>query len=841
MTCANTNSPEQAHTRRASVEQTGHVEHPVEAQDTGSTAGLPESVGYVLKRLVLGKPLINEQLKGERLSNPIALGVLSSDAMSSAAYGTEEILIELLPWAGLAAFTVLLPITGVILVILALVAASYRQVVIVYTRAGGSYVVARDNLGPRIAQIAAAALLIDYTVTVAVQCAAGTVAVVSAIPALGPYSLEITIGVVLVMCFVNLRGLREAGRPFAVPAYLFVGLVVLMVVVGVIKMVTVGLPQYDPAHLVGAVVVRQRDGFVMGATLFVLLRAFANGGSSLTGVEAISNTVGAFQKPEGRNARKVLTVMACILGFMVGGVSFLAYATHATPYTVGYPSVISQEARAVFGHGAFGTSMFVVIQAATALILYTGGNTSFNGFPFLASFVAEDRFLPRQLTKRGHRLVFSNGIVVLTVLSVILLLVAGSNVNNLVPFYAIGVFTGFAMAGYGMTKYWHSHREPGWRRRMAINLAAGIVSTIIVVIFAVTKFTEGAWLVVIVFPVLVFTLIRLNREYRAESAILDRVGENHVRTVNYARHRVFVFVSSLDLAVLEALRYGRSLRPAELKAVHFMVDEAHANRLRKRWESLGVDTTLKVIDCPDRRISRAARELVVEASAEEGTSVTVLLPRRTYAPVLGRLLHDRTADRIASVISRLPSAAATIVPYDVQARIRASFPDVPEERVTKAFERLLTRMSGDQPAGLHEYNQPAHPKGTMPIGSLIPGHLVTVVGRLHEINSHTRRGRSTLNGELVDESGSLAVRFHGAHDDIEAGQQLRLSGRAQLDRDTDAVLMVDPDYEVVEEPTGERANGTPSDSTESDSADTESDTADAEKSTSEKSRNEVDD
>ncbi|HEX5117160.1 MAG TPA: amino acid permease [Pseudonocardiaceae bacterium] len=770
-----------------------------------NTSGLQESVGYVLKRLLLGRPLINEQLKGERLANPIALGVLSSDAMSSAAYGTEEILIELLPYAGLAAFSLLLPMTGVILVILLLVAASYRQVVMVYTRAGGSYVVARDNFGPRVAQIAAAALLIDYVVTVAVQCAAGTVAVVSAIPVLGPYSREITIGVVLVMCFLNLRGLREAGRSFAIPAYLFVGLVTIMIVVGVVKLVTVGLPVFDSAHLPGAYPVHQGNGFVAGATLFVLLRAFANGGSSLTGVEAISNTVGAFRKPAGRNARKVLTVMACILGFLVGGVSFLAFATHATPYVAGYPSVLSQEATAVFGHGVFGRIMFGVVQAATALILYTGGNTSFNGFPFLASFVAEDRFLPRQLTKRGHRLVFSNGIVVLTVLAVVLLLVAGSNVNKLVPFYAIGVFTGFAMAGYGMTKHWLNNRdERGWRRRMAINLSAGILSTIVVGIFAITKFTEGAWLIVVVFPLLVFSLIRLNREYRAESAILDRVRE--ASTVNYARHTVFVFVSSIDLAVLEALRYGRSLRPTELKAVHFMVDETFANRLRSRWEHVGVNTALKVIDCPDRRISRAAQELVVEASADESTSVTVLLPRRTYAPLLGRLLHDRTADRIASVISRLPRAAATIVPYDVQSRIRAAFPNLPEERITAAFERLASKVSQDEQPELEAHNEPAPPRGVRPIGAVLPGRQATVVGRLHDIDSRTRRGRLFLVGQVADDSGTLTVEFHGAHDDIAPGQQLRLTGLVRLDSATHDVLMVDPGYEIVQGASGESSD-----------------------------------
>jgi amino acid transporter len=764
------------------------------------SAGLQESVGYVLKRLLLGKPMINDQLKDERLSNPIALGVLSSDSMSSTAYGSEEMLIELLPAAGMAAFALLLPLTGAILVILLLVAASYRQVVMAYTKAGGSYVVARDNFGPRTAQIAAAALLIDYVVTVAVQCAAGTVALASAIPALGPYSKVITIGVVLLMCFLNLRGLREAGRPFAVPAYLFVGMVLLMIVVGLVKQFTVGLPVLDPAHTPGVVPVTHGNGFVEGATLLVLLRAFANGGSSLTGVEAISNTVSAFRKPEGRNARKVLTWNATFLGIMVAGVSLLAFITHAAPYTSGYPSVLSQEATAVYGTGVFGQIMFWLVQLSTALILYTGGNTSFNGFPYLASFVAEDRFLPRQLTKRGHRLVFSNGIIILTVLAVLLLLVVGANVNNLVPFYAIGVFTGFSMAGYGMTKHHLRHQTPGWRRRLVINLAAGIVSTIIVIIFAIAKFTEGAWLIVVVFPLLVFTLIRLNREYRTESAILDRVRARQAKAPNFAHHKVFVFVNTLDLAVLEALRYGRGLRGSELKAVHFMVDGAHADRLRQRWMDLDINVTLKVIDCPDRRITKAAQELVFEALREANTGVTVLLPRRSYAPLLGRLLHDRTADRIARVISRIPQAAATIVPYDVQSRIRAAFPDLPEERFTEAFERLVNRLAGDAPRELTEHVAPKPVQGATPIGALFPGQFAIVEGRLHEINVEHRRGRPVLLGELQEETGTLAVELAGDHPDIEAGICLRVRGRVRLQHDTDDLKMTNPRYEIMHDP-----------------------------------------
>ncbi|MGB7142904.1 APC family permease, partial [Mycobacterium sp.] len=406
------------------------------------------------KRAFLGRPMINDQLQHERLANPIALGVLSPDAISSTAYGSEQVMIELLPAAGMAAFALLLPVTGVILLILVLVAASYRQVVMVYTRSGGSYVVARENFGPKIAQIAAASLLIDYVVTVAVQCAAGTVAVVSALPALGPYSLEITVGVVLIMCFANLRGLREAGLPFALPTYLFVGMVSLTIVVGVVREFFGGLPLYDPAHTDGAVAVQHGSGLIMGATILIVLRAFANGGSSLTGVEAISNTVNSFRKPEGINARKVLTVMACVLAFLLAGVAWLAHITHAFPYANGYPSMLSEIARAVFGNGPIGKALYFLVQAATALILYTGGNTSFNGFPALASFVAEDSFLPRPLMKRGHRLVFSNGIIALTVLAVALLIGTGGSLNALVPFYAIGVFTGFSMAGYGMTKHW---------------------------------------------------------------------------------------------------------------------------------------------------------------------------------------------------------------------------------------------------------------------------------------------------------------------------------------------------------------------------------------------------
>ena len=621
------------------------------------------------KRVFLGKPMITDQLQHERLSNPVALGVLSPDAISSTAYGSEQVMIELLPAAGMAAFALLLPVTGVILLILVLVAASYRQVVMVYTRAGGSYVVARENFGPKIAQIAAASLLIDYVVTVAVQCAAGTVAVVSAIPVLGPYSLEITVGIVLLMCVANLRGLREAGTPFALPTYLFVGMVSLTIIVGVIREFFGTLPVLDP-HTAGAVDVGHGSGLIMGASILIVLRAFANGGSSLTGVEAISNTVNSFRKPEGLNARKVLTLMACVLAFLLAGVAWLAHITHAFPYESGYPSMLSEIAKAVFGDGLIGKVLYFLVQASTALILYTGGNTSFNGFPALTSFVAEDSFLPRPLMKRGHRLVFSNGIITLTVLAVVLLIGTGGSLNALVPFYAIGVFTGFSMAGYGMTKHWMTHRGPGWQYKLVINLSAGILSTVVVGIFAIAKFTEGAWLVVVVFPILVFALMRVNRQYRAEASVLEMSLAAAPGLHKHDRHRVLIFVDSVDLAEVEAMRYAKGLQADELTAVHFVLDSAHAERLQQQWQHFEHASALRTVECLDRNLSRAAQDLVLQVMEEHAdTKVTVLLPRREYSQVLGRLLHDRTADKIAGVVSRIPGASAQIVAYDIATRI----------------------------------------------------------------------------------------------------------------------------------------------------------------------------
>ena len=535
------------------------------------TSGMPESSWYSVKRRLLGPPLASEQLRVERLSKPLGLGVLSCDGISSANYGSELILHELLPFFGLAAFSLLLPMTGVILLGVALVVLSYREVVTVYTRAGGSYVVARENFGPRVAQVAGVALMVDYVVTVAVQTAAGSAAILSTFPALArPLGdtttlLLIAVTATLIMCYVNLLGVRENGRTFAVPTYLFSASVGLMIIAGLYREAFGGgLP-----HAVwqrGTVPVGHHStGLLTFAAILILGRAFANGGSSLTGIEAVSNAVSALRPPEGRNARQLLVTQGVIVAFLIAGISWIAHITHAAPYRNGFPTVLSQEAQLIFGPSAAGQAFYFLVQAGAISILFTGGNTSFSGFPFLTSFVAEDSFLPRWLSKRGHRLVFSNGIIVLTVLALTLLLVVGANTNNLVPFYAIGVFTGFSMAGFGMARYHRKTREPAWRRRRVINFIAGVYTALVVVIFAVVKFTEGAWLVVAVFPVMVFLLIRLNRQYRREAGVVEAISAGKPPDPpNFARRTVLVLVDDFDLAAIAALRYARSLRPTEL-------------------------------------------------------------------------------------------------------------------------------------------------------------------------------------------------------------------------------------------------------------------------------------
>jgi amino acid transporter len=796
--------------------ETVRVADEISAVGLADTA-LPETFGYTLKRKLLGPPLVNEQMGEQRLSRPLALGVLSCDGISSAAYGTEEMLIEMIQVVGLAAFTLILPMTLVVLAGIALVVLSYREVVSVYTRAGGSYVVARENFGPRVAQVAAVALLIDYTVTVAVQTAAGSAAIVSAfpqlanIPVIGSNILVvISVIAVLIMCYGNLRGIREAGRAFAMPTYLFSVSVAAMIVVGLIREVSGGLPHvittpgtYQLGHTT--------EGLISIGMIYMLAKAFANGGSSLTGIEAVSNAVGALRPPEGRNARQILITQGSIVAFLIAGISWLAHITHATPYLAGFPTVLAQEANVIFGSS--GHFMYFVVQAATALILFTGGNTSFSGFPFLASFVASDSFLPRWLTKRGHRLALSNGIIVLTIVSLILLVTTGAVVNGLIPFYAIGVFTGFAMAGFGMAKYHKRVKERGWRRRRIINVTAAVYTAIVVLIFAVVKFTEGAWLIVIVFPVLVYLLIRLNREYRMEADVLAAIVDRRAagvapRPANYSRRVVLIFVDDVDLATLAAIRYARGLRPTTMRAVHFVIDSAQAEQVREKWVTYGQDIPLEMIDTPDRRLTRASLELVRREAQAAGTQVTVVLPRRGYAPLLGRLLHDRTADKIASVVSQVPDSAATIIPFDVESRVHLLHARHVTKIATQGADQVkhgaVPPKKKEQPVaagngarGFMGAPPVVLPDGVTAIADLGSVRKATIEGRVKVVEIRPVENSCVFEATVADGTGKLTAMFYGRTNiaGVEPGARLRLDGKVSMREGGPA--MINPAYELL--------------------------------------------
>jgi amino acid transporter len=773
------------------------------------TIDLPERVSYRVKRALLGPPLVTAQLHEEKLSKKAALGVLSSDNISSAAYGSEEMLLVLLAVFGLSGFHILLPMTAVVIAVLVVMAILYREVVMVYSRAGGSYVVARENFGPKVAQIAAVALLIDYIVTVAVQTAAGTAAITSLLPGLAPYNLEFTVGVVLLLAYGNLRGVREAGKAFALPTYFFVIAAGLVVIVGIIREIFGDLPRYG--HQAGMIpIVNEHHSLLSGVAIFYLLKAFANGGASLTGLEAISNSVSALKPPTGPNARTVLTIMATMLGTLVLGISYLAYETHATPYDSGSPTVISQVAKAAFGTAWYGHLGFVLVQLATALILYTGANTPFTGFPFLASFIAEDSFLPRQMTRRGHRLAFSNGIIVLTLTALALLLGVGAHVDKLIPFYAIGVFTGFTMAGFGMAKHYITRRESGWRRKVAVSMTGGSVSLLVVLIFAVVKFTEGAWLVVVLFPLLWLVLMRLNTQYRSEARALDVVasaGALPARLPHYPRHVVLVLVDRLDLAVIRALRYAGSLRPTDLRAVHLMIDSQVGDELQYDWISrgLGDRVPLELVECPDRRLIRGASQVAVRTVIGDRAEVTVLLPRRSFHRLSQRILHDRTADRIAEAVGRIPHVAATIVPFDttlspeVEERLESEQHKAAAEPALAATE---VRMGKADPVPDGDSYHSAGHSGVTPIGSVSWKQQVTIEGRVKIVQVGTTAGKS-LEAQVFDDTGGVRLLFFGRTQipGISPGTLLRATGR--IGEYKGHLALANPRYELIGEDTAQ--------------------------------------
>jgi amino acid transporter len=753
---------------------------------------LPESLSYRIKNKLLGPPLVREQLQTERLGKPTALAVLSSDVMSSSAYATEQALIFLVQAVGVAAYTLILPVTVAILVVLAFVTLSYLEVIRAYPKAGGAYVVSRENFGLNVAQVASAALLIDYTLTVAVSVAAGTQALASAFPELSSYTVVMSVGFVVLIAYGNLRGIREAGRAFAVPTFLFIANMAVLIAVGVVRKALGQLHEHS-IHLPGAYHAgHPGGGLLMGASLFIVAKSFASAGTALTGTEAISNGVGVFRRPQARNARITLVAMSLILGTMFLGVSLLASWTHAVPYVSTTPSVLSQVATYVYGHSGLGRFLYFFLQFSTLAILVLAANTSFTGFPYLASFAAEDSFLPRQLTRRGHRLVFSNGIMILTVAAVALIVATRANVTSLIPLYAIGVFTGFTMAGAGMVVHHLRSKEPHWRRRVAINASAAVLSFFVDLIFVVTRFTEGAWLIVVLLPLLVGVFLRLHRQYELEERLLREDAPRAAKAPILERHVVLVLVDRLDLATARAIQYARTLMPDEVRAVHFVLDARVAKELEQGWGALGLRRLeLELIDCPDRRLIRASLELVAPL-ADGRTEVSVLLPRRAYSTHWARLLHDRTAERIAGAVGQLEHVNATIVPFQLGRRwVERKAGARPEARRPDAEPRPAAG-SGVTKLSEVEYRRPAR-----------------VVGQVKSVRIQASATAPRLVCRLEDGTGAIELVFQGRRKvaGIEPGTKMMAEGTVNEFEGRPALL--NPHYQLLATPEQEEEGSRP--------------------------------
>jgi amino acid transporter len=763
---------------------------------------LPERLSHRIKNRLLGPPLASDRLTHERLGKPTALAVFASDNLSSSAYATEEILRVLIPIIGVAAFSLVTPITFALLGVLALLILSYRQTIKAYPSAGGAYVVVKDNFGIGLAQVAGIALLIGYILTVAVSVAAGAAALASAFPALEDYVVPIALGFIALVAYGNLRGVRESGKLFAGPTYFFMVNIAVLLSVGAWRLANDDLETASLAREGLVEVGSAGEGLFYGATLFVVLRAFASGGAAVTGVEAISNGVPAFKEPAWRNARTTLLIMGSALGVMFLGISLLASKVHAAPFEHGTPTVLSQVGEFVYGDSALGEIGYFALQAGTVLILVLASNTSYADFPRLASFAAGDSFLPRQLTKRGHRLVFSNGILALSLVSVVLVIATGAKVERLIPLYAIGVFAGFTLSQAGMAKHHLTHKEEGWRRGLAINGVGAAVSLLVVLIVATTKFFEGAWVIIAVVPAVVALLFRLNRQYTVEDTELESDAAVAAEAKILPRHVVIVLVDQLDVAAARAIQYARTLTPDDLRAVHFDVDPLVTAELAESWRRLGLSRVpLDIVACQDRRVTRAAANLAAQELADGQTEVSVLIPRREYSRFWHRLLHDRTSDEMVEALSALPHCNVTVVPYHLGRRKVITTDVGPSGDGASGRRRGNGKEGGlavePQAKDAYDIGDFEPPPGTTPIAEVRHRRHVMLGGRVHALRVQPWSGVSALEVTLADTTGAITIVFLGRREVPGIGTGTRLVVQGVVGDHHGRLAILNPAYEIL--------------------------------------------
>ena len=618
----------------------------------------------------IGRPLSTADAPHQTIGKAIGLAVFASDALSSTAYATQEIMV-ILAVAGTMAFGYVFPISIAIVVLMAIVTVSYEQTIHAYPGGGGAYIVARDNLGELPAQVAGAALLTDYILTVAVSISAGVAQIVSAYPQLFSYRVWIGVAAIFLIMLINLRGVKESGVAFSVPTYFFIVMMFITVGTGIFRYATGTLGiVIDPPHL-------EAEGIVSAITPFLLLHAFSSGTAALTGIEAISNGITAFKEPRSRNAGITLIWMAVILATLFLSISFLS--THISAVPSETETVISQLGRTVFdGRGI----LYLMVISATTVILIMAANTAFADFPRLSALAAADRFLPRQLTFRGSRLVYSNGIVTLAIIASVLIIIFRASVSLLIPLYAIGVFLSFTLSQTGMARRWwkigHLKRgeeivEPGsvlryddgWRFKMFINGFGAICTAVVMMIFAITKFREGAWVVLIIIPVLVKIFFTIHNHYKnlASRLTLDKFSGLPARQT---RHRVIMPVSGIHQGTLEALRYARILSD-DITAVHVSIEPAESEKVQKKWETWGEGVRLVVLNSPYRLLLEPLLEYITEMTRQRqpGETLTIVVPEFVSNSPLTAALHMNTAELLRSQLKRQHGVVIINVPYHV--------------------------------------------------------------------------------------------------------------------------------------------------------------------------------
>jgi amino acid transporter len=620
-----------------------------------------------LTSFFIGKPLPSHEAPHQTISKKVGLAVFASDALSSTAYATEAIL-EVLAFAGIAALGLSIPIAGAIVLLLVIVTVSYEQTIHAYPGGGGAYIVSRDNLGELPAQIAGAALLTDYILTVSVSISSGVAQITSAFPALHPLRVEIAVGLVMFMTIVNLRGVKESGVTFAVPTYFFLVVTVLTLAFAFYKYFTGSL------GLVTGVTPAVAEA-VQGLTLFLILRAFASGCTALTGVEAISNGIPAFQEPKSRNAGLTLIWMSAILGVMFLGITFLSRQIGAQFSLT--ETVISQLGRTVWGNGL----MWYILLGGTTLILIMAANTSYADFPRLGALIANDGFLPRQLTYRGSRLVFTYGIVALATLASLLIILFQAQVTALIPLYAIGVFLSFTLSQTGMAVRWlRSSRlkegeeivqqggvvryDPKWRLKLVINGLGAVVTVVVMVVFAVAKFAQGAWVIVLLVPTLVLLFFRIHHHYKDVARHLSL--ESFGAPPRVRRNRVLLLIGGVHSGALHALRYARSLSQ-DVTAVFVAADPVETEKIKDKWEQWGDGIRLVVIDSPYRRLIEPLLDYIDEMAAERQPQemLTIVVPQFVPAHWWQRFLHMNTAQILQQALLRKSDIVVMEVPYHI--------------------------------------------------------------------------------------------------------------------------------------------------------------------------------